>query len=86
MLGDIINGVDPRGCVQILQAWAEKNAVKLSCIKGNAEAYLLTPDREALSIRKEDWNKHLLELIQWFEDRLPHEDLAWIGTFPAALL
>ena len=40
MLGDIINGVDPHGCIELLRNWANSNNVELACIQGNAEAYL----------------------------------------------
>ena len=48
MLGDLINGIDPHGCVTALREWATTTGVELECLKGNGEEYLLTPDREAL--------------------------------------
>lgn len=48
MLGDIINGVDPHGCIQLLREWCAKNNAELTCIKGNGEEYLLTPDQDAI--------------------------------------
>ena len=51
MLGDIINGVDPHGCIQLLQEWCETNAAELTCLKGNGEEYLLTPDRARCQTR-----------------------------------
>ncbi|MGC1376628.1 MAG: metallophosphoesterase family protein [Anaerolineales bacterium] len=82
MLGDIINGVDPHGCVEMLRTWSNANNVRLSCIRGNAEAYLTTPDLEALSNRKEDWNQDMIDLIRWFESHLSGPDLDWIRSFP----
>ena len=42
VLGDIINGHDPAGCVDLLQSRPEY----IQALKGNAENYLLTPDLE----------------------------------------
>jgi predicted phosphodiesterase len=81
MLGDLINGFDPGGCVQILRQWVESTRVELDCIKGNAEAYLLTPDRAHLPRQDEDWNTDVMGLVDWWEARLTKEDLAWIRTF-----
>lgn len=86
LLGDLINGVDPHGCVEFLQNWSEKSRIPLSCIKGNAEAYLFTPERFALPRQDETWNQEVIALVQWFEDHLSAQDLAWIRTFPQTLL
>ncbi|MEE4194343.1 MAG: metallophosphoesterase [Anaerolineae bacterium] len=85
-LGDIINGVDPQGCVALLRNWAANNNVSLTCIRGNAEAYLLTPDRDELLVYDDEWNIPVLNLVQWYEDRLTEEDMQWIGSFPDTLL
>jgi predicted phosphodiesterase len=82
VLGDIINGIDPHGCMELLQQGRENAAVKLACIKGNAEAYLLTPDLNTLPDRNEPWNSNLIKLITWFETHLSEADLEWIRTFP----
>jgi hypothetical protein len=82
VLGDIINGIDPHGCMELLQPWRENEDVKLVCIKGNAEAYLLTPDLDALPGRNEPWNVEVINLIRWWESRLSEADLEWIRTFP----
>ena len=84
-LGDLINGVDPHGCVQLLRTWSATRSISLTCLKGNAEAYLTTPDRVSLPRQAEAWNQEVLALVQWFEDHLTAEDLAWIATLPAAL-
>ena len=82
MLGDLINGIDPHGCVHILRTWSEVKDVHLCCVKGNAEAYLTTPDRDALPRQNETRNKQLMRLIQWFHDHLEAGDVAWIQSFP----
>src|SRR5262245_57653888 len=63
MLGDLINGVDPHGCVQFLRQWQEAAHVELTCLKGNGEAYLLTPDRAALPRQTEAWNADMIQLV-----------------------
>ncbi len=87
MLGDIINGLDPHGCVDLLQTWSAAAGVALACIQGNAEAYLLTPDRAQMPWPSyaDDWNAELLELIDWFEAQLSAADLAWVASFPETL-
>lgn len=81
MLGDLINGVDPRGCVQILRHWQEVTHVELACLKGTGEAYLLTPDRDALPRQTESWNTDMMQLVDWWEAHLTKEDIEWIHTF-----
>ena len=82
MLGDIINGIDPHGCVQALRSWSDTNRVELACIKGNAEAYLVIPDRYSLPRDGEMWDLDILDLIQWWQDRLSPSDLEWIHSMP----
>ena len=48
VLGDIVNGIDPHECVRILHSWSDETGINLVCIKGNAEAYLVTPDRDSM--------------------------------------
>jgi hypothetical protein len=81
MLGDLINGVDPHGCIQLLREWADTEHVELACLKGNGEEYLLTPDRGALPQHDEDWNLDMIQLTAWWEAHLTPDDLAWIATF-----
>jgi predicted phosphodiesterase len=85
MLGDLIPGVDPHGCVEILRDWSKKQQVPLTCIRGNAEAYLLTPDRDELLVYENEWNQNVLNLVQWYQDHLTEEDLHWLRTFPDTL-
>ncbi len=81
MLGDIINGVDPHGCIQLLREWCAKNNAELTCIKGNGEEYLLTPDRDAMPDQDKEWNVDIINLVQWWEDHLTRADIEWIQTF-----
>ena len=48
MLGDLVEGIDPHGCVELLRRWPEEHHAKLTCIKGNVESYLLTPGMDEL--------------------------------------
>jgi predicted phosphodiesterase len=83
VLGDIINGVDPQGCIELLQTWGDVLDGKLVCIKGNAEAYLMTPDLDAIPKKDQPlWHEGLLHLIQWFRSHLSANELEWIRTFP----
>jgi len=81
MLGDLINGVDPHGCIQVLRQWADAERIELDCLKGNGEEYLLTPNRDALLERDEDWNLDMVQLTAWWEAHVTPDDLAWIATF-----
>jgi predicted phosphodiesterase len=81
MLGDLINGIDPHGCVTALRAWAARTGVELACLKGNGEEYLLTPEREALPQQDEAMNRDMILLAQWWQDHLSAEDLAWVRQF-----
>jgi predicted phosphodiesterase len=81
VLGDIINGLDPHGCLALLKNWAETAAIRLTCLKGNAEFYLLTPDLDAIPENSAPWNAALVELIRWYQAHLTETDLAWIRSF-----
>lgn len=85
MLGDIINGIDPHGCVQLLRDWSDAARVELAAIQGNAEAYLNTPERSSLPRQDEAWNAQLIQLVNWFQDQLNESDLAWVHSLPATL-
>jgi len=83
ILGDTINGIDPQGCIDLLRAWGDGPNRKLACIKGNAEAYLLTPDLDAIPQNKQaPWQEGLLLLIEWYRSHLSEIALDWIGMFP----
>jgi len=81
MLGDIVNGVDPHGCIQILREWCAAQEAELTCVKGNGEAYLLTPDRDKMPDQDKPWNMDMLNLVQWWEDHLTDDDIEWIRSF-----
>jgi len=85
LLGDLINGIDPHGCVQLLCSWVADNKIELVCIKGNAEAYLTTPDRNLLPRQDEEWNMDMIHLTQWWQDHLTREDIEWLAGFPNTL-
>jgi predicted phosphodiesterase len=85
VLGDIINGIDPHGCVRLLLEWSAAENIELSCIKGNAESYLLTPDLETIPHRQ-TWEADLVLLIRWFQSHVTPDDLAWIASLPDCLL
>ena len=81
VLGDIINGIDPRGCLAQLRNWRDTSEIELTCLKGNAEFYLLTPDLDDLPENNEPWNAGLVELIRGYQAHLSERDLAWIRSF-----
>lgn len=85
VLGDIFMGVDPHGCMALLQKWAEGHEVMVSGVRGNAESYLLTPNREQLGDYGIDWVEPVANLMAWCEERLTPEDLEWIQSWPLAL-
>ena len=85
-LGDIINGVEPHGCVELLRAWGRPQGRDLYCIQGNAEAYTLTPGLETLPRKEEPENQQLIELITWFRQHLTPADLDWLASLPDVLL
>ena len=82
MLGDIINGIDPHGCIQMLRSWCDLNNIELACIKGNAEAYLVTPNRDLLMQQSDIWDVDLLNLLQWWQAHLSESDMEWIQSLP----
>lgn len=77
VLGDIINGVDPNGCVELIQSIS--TAV---CIRGNAEAYLLTPDLDEFPKRHEPMFADLIGLLRWWHARLSPRAIKWLEQFP----
>jgi predicted phosphodiesterase len=79
VLGDIVNGVDPQGCLALLRAWPGA-----ACLKGNAEHYLLTPDLDGLPGREEPVNILVRRLVEWWRARLSPADLDWLGALPEA--
>lgn len=86
MLGDLVAGVDPQGCVDLLRDWCAAHSVELSCLRGNAEAYLLTPDLLNLPRQEEQWNVDMIELVLWWRAHLSSETLHWLASFPELLV
>lgn len=84
-LGDIINGLDPQGSVQMLRDWSTENKVQLTCLMGNAEAYLAAPDRHTAPSFGVTWWSELLALIDWFQEKLSAENFEWIQSWPMEL-
>jgi len=80
LLGDVINGYDPHGCLDLL-----RSLPNLACLKGNAEFYLLTPDLEALPPDTDPDIYNVVRLVQWFRAHLTAEDLAWLQSWPDRL-
>jgi predicted phosphodiesterase len=81
VLGDIINGVDPEGCVALLREWGD-----IVCVRGNAEAYTLTPDLESLPDDEMFSSAELIQLVSWFRAQLTVESLQWLTDFPDFLI
>ena len=86
VLGDIINGIDPHGCLELLREWKDSPSIDLTCLKGNAEFYLLTPDLDDLPENNAVWNAGLVELIRWYQAQLSEADLEWIRSFASFVL
>jgi predicted phosphodiesterase len=84
VLGDFVNGIDPQGCVQMLHSWSDGNGVDLVCIKGNAEAYLATPDRDSMIQQNNTTyaDMGVLKGLQWYQSHLSGSDLDWIYSLP----
>jgi hypothetical protein len=61
VLGDIINGIDPSQCVDLLLAQPH-----LTGLKGNAEWYILTPDLAAFPLRHAPRYAEVFQLTQWW--------------------
>ena len=78
VLGDIINGHDPAGCVDLLQS----GPGRIEALKGNAENYLLTPDLGAFPKSREPFYANLIRLLRWYEEQLSSAQLAWLGRLP----
>jgi predicted phosphodiesterase len=78
VLGDIINGHDPAGCVDLLQS----GPGCIQALRGNAENYLLTPELEAFPHSCEPFYADLLHLLRWYEQRLSSAQLTWLSSLP----
>jgi len=78
VLGDIINGHDPSGCVDLLLS----EPGYIQALKGNAEYYLLTPELDAFPKSREPFYADLIRLLRWYEERLSPAHLSWISSLP----
>jgi len=78
VLGDIINGQDPAGCVNLLQSGSKC----IQALRGNAENYLLTPELEAFPKSHEPFYSDLIRLLRWYEERLSPAQLSWLSGLP----
>ena len=78
VLGDIINGHDPAGCVNLLQS----GSGSIQALRGNAEDYLLTPDLESFPNRHEPLYAWLIRLLRWYQQRLSPAHLSWLSSLP----
>ena len=81
VLGDIINGIDPGGCIELL---ASRDDV--ACLKGNAEHYALTPDLDEFPKREDPLYQDLATLIQWWKAHLSDSELEWLQHLPDLLM
>ncbi len=79
-LGDLINGLDPHGCLQTLLSWGP-----VECLQGNAEAYTFTPGLDQFPLRSEPFYQELLALLAWFRDRLTPAEQTLVSAWPEIL-
>ena len=77
VLGDIINGIDPHGCLELL-----RSIENVTCILGNAESYTLTPDLDLFPQRHEPFYADLITLVKWFRAQLSEADWQWLNEIP----
>jgi predicted phosphodiesterase len=85
VLGDVINGIDSQGCLDLLKGWSTGLPTgwpAVTYVRGNAEAYTLTPNLDALPRADEPMNRSLVPLIRWFQAHISASDLAWMQTWP----
>lgn len=73
VIGDVINGLDPGGCVDLLRA-----TPNVTALKGNAEFYILMPDMDQFPKRDDPFYKDMLGICQWWIDHLGPSRIAWI--------
>jgi predicted phosphodiesterase len=76
-LGDLINGIDPQTCIKII-----RNLDNITCLKGNAEFYVLTPNLEDYPKKDDPFFSELIPLLQWYKYRISEEDLEWLRHLP----
>jgi predicted phosphodiesterase len=78
MLGDIVNGLDPAGCINVLRQ-VRPDAL---AIKGNAEHYLLTDGLDEFPLRAQPMYAEVIDLVRWWRARLTEEQLGWLRDLP----
>ena len=76
-LGDLVNGIDLHTCIKIIRSLDH-----ITCLKGNAEFYVLTPDLENFPKKNDPLYSKLIPLLQWFKSRLSEDDRAWLQNLP----
>src|SRR5262245_25989665 len=81
VLGDIINGIDPSQCVDLLLAQPH-----LTALKGNAEWYSLTPDLTEFPLRNDARYAEVFLLTQWWSTQLSSRQFAWLQSLPDLLI
>jgi len=73
VLGDVVNGVDPGGCLDLLAGRGD-----IIFVKGNAEFHLLTPDLNAFPLREESLYTWYIPLVEWWRQRVPAAHLGML--------
>lgn len=77
VLGDIINGLDPAGCITLLWQYP-----KMTVVKGNAEYAVLTPHLEMFPHREDPLYRAVIALAHWWKARLSASALEWLHDLP----
>jgi len=77
ILGDLVNGIDPHTCIKII-----RNLKHFTCLKGNAEFYVFTPELENFPKKDDPLFRELIPLLQWYKSRLSEDDRAWLQSLP----
>ena len=77
VLGDIINGLDPGGCLELLS-----ELENILYVKGNAEHYLLTPDLDKFPKKDESFFPLLIKRLNWWRQMTPGKFIELIRKMP----
>jgi predicted phosphodiesterase len=78
-LGDVVNGVDPVGCLELLIE------AQVSCIRGNAEENLCTPDIEGFPWKNTDAWTWIVPMFRYIRDALSTRQIETIRSWPGEL-
>jgi predicted phosphodiesterase len=81
-LGDLTAGMDPQGCADLLRSCG----LPLTCIQGNAELYLFTPDLDELPDREDPEHAGLIQLMHWTQAHLTPDILQWLQCQPTCVI